>query len=129
MGVRDIEAIRQRRTSAQRFRDLATYSGRIIGYTAHLPETEFQRDSETVAAIERCLSIVGDLVDTLDDTERRLCPTASLAPFAGLGDYLIHGNRSVDLHKLRQIACRDVPLLRTAVERTLREHFPGVPRS
>ena len=124
MGAEDIAAIRSRRNLPRRFEDLARYSERVIRCTAQLSKAEFLRDHETIAATERLLSVIGDLVDTLDGVERQLCSGADLMPFNGLGDYLIHGYDAVDPHKVWSIARNDVPLLKAAAERTLYEHFP-----
>ena len=107
----------------KRFEGLVIYADRVIGYTSGLTESQFRRDEAKVAAVERCLSIIGDLVDTLDKEEREGCHDFNLAPFSGLGDHLIHEYDLVDVHRIWSLARDSAPKLKASVEQTLRSHF------
>lgn len=123
MAAKDIAAIRHRRTLPQRLKDTAEYGERFMGYKVSVTQTDFAPEHGTVAAIERCVSIVGDLIDTLDADERRPCSEAALAPFIGLGDYLIRGYGAVDLKKIWPIAHNDARPLKSTMEHAIHTYF------
>ena len=75
-------------------------------------------------AVERLLQIITEASILLTDEDRALCGYADWREMRSLGNRLRHGYFTLDDEQIWLIVQDDLPILKAAIQRTLREHFP-----
>jgi uncharacterized protein with HEPN domain len=91
---------------------------RIEEYTS-VGRERFFRENHWQDATIRQLEIVGEAVKRLSPEVRSQSPATSWKDIAGMRDFLIHDYFGVDLETVWETSQRDIPELRSIVERLL----------
>jgi uncharacterized protein with HEPN domain len=81
----------------------------------------FKANDEKVYAVIRALEIIGEATKSIPKAERERYPQIPWQAVAGMRDKLIHGYFTVNLTRVWETVQRDLPPLRTVVERMLAE--------
>jgi uncharacterized protein with HEPN domain len=121
--------MRSNRTAAIYFDDMLTAIVRLNRYTYGITFEALEADVEKQDAICYRLLILTEAAHCLKPDEEALCPSQDWPKICSLGNILRHDYDAVDLHMIWQILQDDLPPLQEAIELTMREHFPEVPRS
>lgn len=79
----------------------------------------FREDLRTVAAVERKLQKVSEAAVRLGDDAERLCPGPPWRDIRGIGNWLRHQYDKVDVETVWNTVQNDLPILKTAVARSL----------
>ena len=88
---------------------------------------QYQADRTTKRAIERLVQIITEASIHLTDEDKSLCQYTQWQAMRGLGNRIRHAYFSLNDRQIWLIVKDDLPPLKTAVEQTLREHFPEAP--
>lgn len=94
---------------------------RIEGYTRGFDLDRFLREPGVQDAVARRLEIIGEAVKNLPADVRAAHPTVRWADIAGLRDVLIHGYFGVSPERVWAVVARDLPALKTDVDRILKQ--------
>jgi uncharacterized protein with HEPN domain len=90
---------------------------------------QYQQDRTIKRAVERLLMIVTEASILLTEEDKKLCGYTEWRSMRNLGNRLRHAYFALDDLQIWLTLQDDFPPLKAAVEQTLREHFPGSPRS
>ena len=88
---------------------------------------EYQQDRTLKRAVERLLMIVTEAAIKLSDDDKKLCAYTEWRSMRDLGNRIRHAYFALDDQQIWLTVQDDFPPLKTAVENTLREHFPEAP--
>jgi uncharacterized protein with HEPN domain len=100
---------------------------RVHEFVGVMTFEEYTEDEKTASAVERQLQIITEASIRLTDEDRALCPGIPWQALRGLGNRLRHAYHTIDNEQIWNIVCKDLPPLKEAIERTMREHFPDIP--
>jgi uncharacterized protein with HEPN domain len=84
----------------------------------------YAHDERTQAAVERKLLIISEAAIRLSDKAEMLCPTVPWRDIRGIGNWLRHAYDRIDPQTIWNTIQDDLPPLKTAVERALKENMP-----
>jgi uncharacterized protein with HEPN domain len=85
---------------------------------------QYESDRTAKRAMERLLQIITEASIHITDEEKALCDYAHWRDMRNLGNRLRHAYFSVDDKQIWLIVKDDLPLLKAAVEQTMRDHYP-----
>lgn len=105
------------------FQDIIQAIGFIDSFIAGMTFTDYLEDDKTRAAVERKLQIVTEAAYRLTPADEALCPTIDWKDLRGMGNVLRHAYHRLEDERIWQTVTQDLPILRGAVEATLRIHF------
>ena len=89
--------------------------------------SQYEQHKLAPLAIERLLQIITEASIHLTEKDRALCPGVEWRDMRNLGNRLRHAYHAIDTEQLWNIVRQDLPALKAAVERALREHFQQTP--
>ena len=92
--------------------------GRVAEYV-RAGRAAFFADTRTQDAVLRNLEVIGEAVKNLSAAHKDAHPDIPWKRIAGLRDVLIHGYFGVKLETVWEVVERELPTLRTAIERLL----------
>jgi uncharacterized protein with HEPN domain len=118
-----------KRNPAVYFLDMLEAIRRIQTYLQGFSLEAFVQDIEKQDAVNRRLSILTEAADRLRPQDKKLCSPQEWHAIQSLGNRLRHDYDSLDTVKIWDIVHKDLPPLKEAVERTMREHYPEIPLS
>lgn len=81
----------------------------------------FQDDEKSRAAVERKLLVISEAAVRLKENGERLCPDLPWRDIRGIGNWLRHQYDRVDVETLWHTVQTDLPPLKDAVQRALRQ--------
>ncbi len=87
----------------------------------------YANDERTQAAVERKLLIISEAAMRLKETAESLCPDVPWRDIRGIGNWLRHAYDRIDPETIWNTVQDDLPPLKTAVERALKETEPSDP--
>jgi uncharacterized protein with HEPN domain len=85
----------------------------------------YQTDRTAKRAVERLLQIITEASIYLTDEDKQLCDYGEWRDMRNLGNRIRHAYFSLDDCQVWLIVNDDLPRLKSAVEKTLRTHFPS----
>ena len=98
---------------------------KVESYLEGMDEAAFGADSRTQDAVVRRLEIIGEATKKLSQDTRQRSPDTRWQDIAGTRDKLIHDYFGVDLHRVWNMAQRDLAELKNTVRRLIDEdHRP-----
>ncbi len=109
------------RTDAVRLNDVLDSIILIEGYTAGMTVQQFESDWLRQDAVVRRVEVIGEAVKQLSPSLRDAYPDVPWRTIAGAHDVLNHEYFRVDPGLVWVMATTDLPVLRAAVERALRD--------
>ena len=115
------------RTAAVYFDEMLTAIARIDQYTTGEAFSQFEQDMQTRDSVLYRLLVLAEAARRLTPEELTLCPGPNWRNIRDLGNVLRHAYDAIDFETIWNILQNDLPPLKQAVERTLREHFPDSP--
>jgi uncharacterized protein with HEPN domain len=86
---------------------------------------EYQANRTNKRAVERLLMIITEASILLSEGDKQLCDYTDWRDMRNLGNRIRHAYFSLDDHQIWLIIKDDLPSLKKAVEKTLRDHFAG----
>lgn len=107
------------RDSASYLRDIQEAIESIERFVEGMDFPTFQMDEKTDAAVERKLLVLSEAARRLGDDAEKLCPGIPWNNIRGIGNWLRHQYDRVDPSVIWETVERDLPLLKTAVEKAL----------
>jgi len=105
-----------------RLMDILDAIGSIEGFTREMDVDSYAQDERTQAAVERKLLIVSEAAIRLGDRAEILCPGVPWRDIRGIGNWLRHAYDRIDPETIWNTIQDDLPPLKTAVERALKEN-------
>ena len=114
------------RAAHQYFTDILDAVNHTEEIIAEKTFDEYQQDRTAKRAVERLLMIVTEAAIKLSDDDRKLCAYTEWRSMRDLGNRIRHAYFSLDDQQIWLTVQDDFPLLKKAVEDTLRKHFPDV---
>ena len=112
---------RPRRSPRQRLQDILDAISAVERLTAGKTLTGYTADPDLVATVERYIERLSEASRHLPDELKAQHPAVPWADIAGIGNILRHGYPDVDQEILWNVATRDLPPLRRAVEAMIRD--------
>jgi uncharacterized protein with HEPN domain len=106
---------------AERFSDILGNIEAISRYTHGMSQLEFQADSKTADATERCLTRISEAAIKLGTIAEQLAPDQPWHAIRGIRNRLRHEYDKIDRSEIWRIVADDLPLLRVACKRCI-EH-------
>ena len=94
---------------------------KIEGYMKSIEREEFLKDEMTQDAVVRNLEVIGEATKSLSKDTKQLYPEIPWAEVAGTGDRLIHAYFDVDLNEVWITVRRDIPRLKSTIEKAIAE--------
>jgi uncharacterized protein with HEPN domain len=104
----------------QRFADILENINLIEDFTAGMDQTGFAQDARTSNATERCLERISEAAKKLGEVAESLCPDVPWPQIRGVGNFLRHEYDRIDSARVWLMVVNDLPLVKNAIERTLR---------
>lgn len=101
--------------------DILTYAEKAEGFLRGLDFEAFRNDEKTALAVVRALEIIGEASRRLPAPLRSRHPEVSWRGAIRMRDKVAHGYFGVDLEVVWRTVREDLPPLRAAVARILRE--------
>ena len=89
------------------------------------PFNEYQANRTAKRAVERLMQIITEASIHLTDEDKMLCEYTEWPAMRSLGNRIRHAYFSLDDQQVWLIVKDDLPILKNAIERTIREHFPN----
>ena len=111
--------MRSKHDPADSLADIVENIARIESYIAGLDRTAFSRDGRTRDAVERCLKRVCEAAFRLGDDADVLVPGQRWHDIRGMGNRLRHAYDRIRLDVLWNAITKNLPELKTQVERAL----------
>lgn len=108
------------RDPRERLRDILEAIAAIERYRDRDRQT-FERDELLQTWFLRHLQIIGEATRALPEDVRALAPEIPWPKIIGMRNILVHGYFEIDTEIVWEAATRDVPALKPAVERLLRD--------
>jgi len=103
--------------------DIWTESGNIAVFTSDVAGlAELKEDRKTLYAVVRSFEIIGEAAKRIDQTTRAKYPSVPWKDMAGMRDKLIHEYSGIDYAILWESICFDIPALRRAFVRIMRDY-------
>lgn len=93
----------------------------IEGFIAGQSQKSFEENDEKVFAVIRGLEIIGEAAKHIPEELREAYPDVPWRQMSGMRDVLIHQYASVDTERVWITITRDLPLVRSALEKMVRE--------
>lgn len=93
----------------------------IEGYMKSIEREEFLKDAMTQDAVVRNLEVIGEGTKRLSRETRQLYPEIPWAEVAGTRHMLIHAYFDVDLNEVWITIHRDIPRLKSTIEKAIAE--------
>jgi len=106
------------RDPRERLRDILEAIA-AIGRYSDRSKAAFEQDELLQNWFVRHLQIIGEAARSLPEEVRSLAPDIPWSKIIGMRSILVHGYFEVDTEVVWDTVLRDVPLLKTAVERLL----------
>lgn len=100
---------------AVRLRDILDNIRLIQSYLEGMDRSEFEADSRTRDAVERCLERISEAATKLGADAERLAPGPPWRAVQSFGNALRHAYDQIDPVRIWEIVCRDLPLLASTV--------------
>jgi uncharacterized protein with HEPN domain len=94
---------------------------RIQSYTKNMGREKFSDDPKTQSAVVRELEVVGEAAKRLSMETRQRYPEIPWAEVSGMRDKLIHAYFDVKLEEVWRTVERDIPQLKSTVEKAVAE--------
>ena len=110
---------------AHRLEDIIDNAQAILRYTAGMDLAEFEGDSKTCDAVERCLERISEAVTKLGVQAEELLPGQPWQKIHSLGNRLRHDYDAIRPDRLWDIVRNDLPPLRNACMAALRRLQEG----
>jgi uncharacterized protein with HEPN domain len=111
--------VRSKHDPADSLADIVENIARIESYIAGLDRTAFSKDGRTRDAVERCLERVCEAAFRLGDDAAVLVPGQRWNDIRGMGNRLRHAYDRIRLDVLWNAITKNLPELKTQVERAL----------
>ena len=119
--------MRSNRTPAVYFDDMLRAVALIQGYCARLNSWQFEQDQEKQDSILYRLLVLTEAAHRLHEDELALCPGPDWRKLQDLGNVIRHAYDAMDRATIWAIIETDLPPLKVALERTMRQYFPDIP--
>jgi uncharacterized protein with HEPN domain len=119
--------MRSNRTPAVYFDDILRAIALVQSYVVDMDLTGFEDDQAMQDAILYRMLVLTEAAHRLHEDEQALCPGPNWRKIQDLGNVIRHAYDAIDRATIWEIIQTDLPPLRVAVERTMREHFPDIP--
>jgi uncharacterized protein with HEPN domain len=119
--------MRSNRTPAVYYDDILQAIKLLEGYGAGLTLAGFEADQGKQDAILYRLLVLTEAAHRLHEEELALCPGPDWRRIQDLGNIIRHAYDAIDRATIWGIVQSNLPALKIAVERTMREHFPDIP--
>jgi uncharacterized protein with HEPN domain len=101
------------------------YAGKAMRFVRGVDFGEFHRNEEKVLAVIRALEVIGEAAKKIPEPVRGRFPDIPWKDAAGMRDKLIHDYTGVDSKVLWETLRDDIPPLRKAVRKALKELGEG----
>jgi len=114
-----------RRTYLDYVLDILSSIDEVIEFVEGLNFEGFVKDRKTVNAVIRSLEVMGEAVKKIPVEVRDRYPNIPWKHIAGMRDKLIHEYHGVDLEIVWKVIKEEIPPLRPAFERVLKDLGKG----
>ena len=115
------------RTPAVYFADILNSIELLEQYIRGVDQAGLRTDMKIRDAILHRLLIVTEAARRLKPEDLDLCPGPDWRNIRQLGNIIRHVYDAIDLLTIWNILQDDLPSLKLAVEKTMRQHFPDIP--
>ena len=119
--------MRSNRTPAVYFDDILRAINLVQGYVLDIDLAGFEEDQAKQDAVLYRMLVLTEAAHRLHEEELALCPGPNWRNIQDLGNVIRHAYDAIDRSTIWAIIENDLPPLRVAVERTMRQHFPDIP--
>ena len=109
------------REPSVQFRNILDAINAIEEFTSGMDFNSFRQDTKTIAAVERKPQLISEAAARLGDQAEALCPGPPWRNIRGIGNWLRHQYDRVDLDTVWTTVKHDLPPLKSAVMRALKQ--------